>query len=59
MYNMRIRRNHVLFLLVILGAVYAWNKYESYESKKKSMKETAKKKKMSQEELNAVLKFIR
>jgi hypothetical protein len=56
---MRIKRNHVLILLVVLGAAYAWNKYESYEDKEKSTKEAAEKKDMSQAELNAVLKFIR
>jgi hypothetical protein len=56
---MRIRRNHVLILLALLGAAYAWKSYESYKSKEESTKEVAKKKKMSQEELDAVLKFIR
>jgi hypothetical protein len=56
---MRIRRNHVLILLALLGAAYVLKAYESYKTKEESTKEVAKKKKMSQEELEAVLKFIR
>jgi len=56
--NMQIKRNQVLLVVLVALAVYGYTQYERYE-KKNGVKEAAKKKKLSQKELNAVLKFIR
>lgn len=55
---MQIKRNQILLVLFIALAVYGYTQYERYE-KKNGVKKVAKKKKLSQKELNAVLKFIR
>lgn len=55
---MKIKRNQVLLVLLVALAVYGYTQYERYE-KKNGVKKAAKKKKLSQKELNAVLKFIR
>lgn len=57
MLNNKAKRTLALVAVVAL-AVWLMRQRSAYEEKK-DVKEVAKKKKLSQEELNAVLKFIR
>lgn len=50
----------VVVTIGIVVAVYLWYKHEQYESEKENeIRGAAKEKKLSQEELDAVIKFIK
>lgn len=56
---MKFSRTQILIFAVVIGVVYAVYRREMYEKEKENVKDAAKAKDMSQEELDAVLKFIK
>ena len=57
---MKNTRTRVIVAVGIVVALYLWYKREQYESEKENeIRDAAKEKKLSQEELDAVIKFIK
>jgi len=58
--TMKNTRTRVIVAVGIVVALYLWYRREQYESEKEDeIKDAAKDKKLSQEELDAVIKFIK
>lgn len=53
------RKRTIAVVAVVALALWLMRKRSAYDEKKEEVKDVAKEKKMSQKELNAVLKFIR
>ena len=58
---MKFTRTQILIIAIVIGGIYVMYKRERYENEKEkeNVQDVASQKKLSQKELDAVLKFIK